>query len=334
MKHLFRTPVFALCALLMSLSAVSAQQQGVGYNDPAQPLSGATTTIVQPYTSGENYNDTPQSSVGGVAGVASGLSSLPAGAGSPNLDCADTDPGQPFYFEAPVAPNAGAYLRITMLKGNTNDQRFRIVVWSNTSLVSRVTVAGWQDSTVVKWPGGSLRFHMQRCVDYTFSWYFGDFYEDLTPNGGATGSDGVLRVTSGDRQAMIEWGPGIAPPVPPEPQIRLRVSYQKTCKGVNLILASGYVATNYGYASTVAAGSSTSVIVKSLRVAMVYDGPSFPLTRNPVDTATDQASVVTSEQLRSIGLGWGADVVCRGFKIVADATTYGGRSLHAEIHTR
>jgi hypothetical protein len=212
-------------------------------------------------------------------------------------------------------------------------QRERFLVWSNTTLLTKIATAGWQDAAILKWPGGEFRYHLNVCINYKFEWY-PTSWEDLSSGGQATSDVGIVRVDFSDASAIIEWGPHVQPPTPPEPQIRLRVGYQKTCKGVNIGIASGYVATNYGHATTVASDGRTPVVVKSLRVAIVYDGGTFPLTRNPVDTVTDQSSVTTSEQLRAIGLGWQADAICRGFKVVADATTYGGRQIHAEIHTR
>jgi hypothetical protein len=133
---------------------------------------------------------------------------------------------------------------------------------------------------------------------------------------------------------MFEWGPGIAPPPPPE-NVVLEVESQHACKGVNVVLASGYVATNYGRAKTFDATSHAPVAVKSLSVSITYDSEgTFPLTKHPSQSLNGVSFVETSEQLRAIGIGTNAGDVCRGFKVNAAAVTMGGQNLHAEVHTR
>jgi hypothetical protein len=321
-----------LCAALVIFSISSTAVTQESYNDPNRSLPRDTkSTLTQPNTSEQSLNDSlPGTS--GVGRIGGSLSAQPPVRSYPNTDCASDYPPQTYYYELPVNPAKDTYVRVTF-RGSTKEQRERIVIWSGTTPVAQVSVVGWQDANVFKWPGGEFRYHVQDCVDYAFHFY-ATSWKDISPGGKATSSSGLIRIFHGPAGADIEWGPQIQPPTPPEPTIRLRVGYQKACKGVNLLLVSGYVATNYGRAWAVASDGTTPVVVKSLKVSIVYDGPSFPLTRNPTLTAMDQASVETSEQLRAIGLGWQASDVCRGFKVVADLVTYGGRTIHHEIHTK
>jgi hypothetical protein len=140
-----------------------------------------------------------------------------------------------------------------------------------------------------------------------------------------------VEVSSDKATALFEWGPNIAPPPAP---IHLTVGYTKKCEGLNLGIASGFVATNYGRAYTWTGSKDNRAPVKTLKVSIVYDSPAFPLTRNPTQTVNDQSYAETAEQLRSFGLGWNAEEICRGYKVVGEVETLDGKHLRGEIHTK
>lgn len=312
-------------------------------NDPSNPLpADLTITFAQPYQGSATAAAEGGTPGGPISSVESALEALPVRRGDtfvnyPMVDCAYDFPAQDYYYNlvnrdgAIVSPNAGVYTRITF-QGGARDQQRRVVVWSGTRPVTWITTVGWRDSTLLQWPGGEFRFHHQRCDSYAFFFYSHTAYSDVTPNRAASGTSGLIRASSDQSDVIVEWGPHVKPP-PPEPAY-LVVGYKKACKGVNVGFASGYVATNYGRARAVAADKTTLVTVRSLSVSMQYDPPTFPLTRNPSRTVENQAQVEVGEQLRSIGLGWNAGEVCRGFRVNASVVTMNGRKWGATIHTR
>jgi hypothetical protein len=136
-----------------------------------------------------------------------------------------------------------------------------------------------------------------------------------------------------DVDVLLEWG-GLVPPPAVSitiPSLTLRISYQKTCKGLD-IGAGGHVATNYATATIFKRGTTDQIPVKRLKVSIKYDSPF--LRSMPQAEATGASTVTASEQIRYFAVGESTDKICAGFAITAEFELDDGSVYTRSAHTR